>query len=331
MKIITISIFLTGVILLLFLPQSIPIIARSSYEIPQGWDIVSQSDRVTHIRMREGASTYHWITEREKNDFYLNLTFSGNPYKDSMKPDKNGNVHIVIYMGYHQVERKVDNLPSESDAYRLVFKSPGMKLMTLHEFDVDTVTTQSNVVFDQGKVGLKEAIIYTVPLDEFSKEHVQMSTFIQFEYKNTTGYIPTHTARQNAINLNYYKMDGMLHFDSNYSSGIIRTHSNAIYLHASTINRLLAVFAIGWAIFSIYRDRKAIQTILPCIIGAVYSWLALLYFQSRPSTSDDMFAGLQVSQHEIDARLGIIGFILLAIVLLIVHAIVSTIRKRKLY
>lgn len=313
-------------------------IVRSSNAIPDGWEIVSQKDNITHIRMIEGSNAYHWIAGSKQNDFFMDIGFPGNPEKASMKPDRNGNVNIAVYVGYDQVQRRFMSSfvePSENDAYRLIFNDTGMyhAWRELYEFDVDAVTTQTNVVYDGETVGLTEAWIYSIPISQFTKQYDVMSFFIQFERDKIGDYLPevypTSKDTHKEISLYYYQMHNMIHFDETYRQSLPHTFPYYLYEHSAYVTRPLLILTLLLALFSILRKWNPVFFLIPCAAGAVFSWFTYRYYCSLPTNLNDMFSGFTYMSEQLGASLGIIAFIALAIGLLILYGIVSLIRYKR--
>lgn len=311
-------------------------IARSSNAIPEGWEVVSKEDNITHIRMKEGYDAYHWINAEKQNDFYLVLDFPGNPERASMKPDINGNVNIAVYMGYDQVQRKFMDKPiepSEQDAYRLIFNDMGMyrSWKELYEFDVETVTTKTNVDYDGTMVGLTEAVIYSIPISEFSNKYDEMSFFIQFERDKIGDYMPevypTSKDTHKEITLDYYQMHNMIHFDSAYRKSVPHTFPYILFENYGIVSIALVIIAILLTLLSSMLKWNSAFSLIPCAVGAVFSWLASRYYSSMPSSVHDMFGGFDYMGEELSTFFGIFGFIALAIVLLILRGIIELIRR----
>ena len=313
-------------------------IVRSSHSIPEGWEIVSQKDNITHIRMIEGSDAYHWIAGAKQNDFFMDIGFPGNPEKASMKPDLNGNINIAVYVGYDQVQRRFMSSfvePSENDAYRLIFNDTGMyhAWRELYEFDVDAVTTQTNVVYDGEKVGLTEAWIYSIPISQFTNQYDEMSFFVQFERDKIGDYLPevypTSKDTHKEISLGYYQMHNMLHFDATYRQSLPHTFPYVLYEHSDYVTHPLLILTLLLALLIILRKWNPVFFLIPCAAGAFFSWFTYRYYCSLPTSVHDMFGGFTYMSEELGAFLGIIAFIALAIGLLILYGIVSLIRYNR--
>lgn len=315
-------------------------IATSSLEIPEGWEIVSQKDGVTHIRMKEGTDAYHWVVIHDQEDFYMDVAFPGNSGRNSMKPDQNGEFHVAAYVGYNQVkENDHDSLldPSEKEPYRLIFFQRGEGVergeeVELYQFDTETITTQKNVVYDGARVGLTEAFIYSIPESHFADS----SGFMRLGVRHMLTVdgelsLPDYPVE---IDVDYTISDGMIHFVSQYEA----VNEDPDHPFLSLMGGLLApiigvlhiglfAFAIVWTAWCTKKRWNPFLVIIPCLAGAVCSWLVMLYYNSLPAHG--MFPGFAYFNEVLFAFFCILAYIGLAVVLLIVRVVAVRVQARR--
>ena len=94
-----------------FLSLLLPLLVgcSSQYEtasatIPDGWEAVSTSGKVTHLRLKEGSDAYHYmeINQRSFRGSYkfLDMEIAGNSENRAIRPDENGNIYVILYYGH---------------------------------------------------------------------------------------------------------------------------------------------------------------------------------------------------------------------------------------
>lgn len=313
---------------------------RSSSAVPDGWEIVSESEGVTHIRMKEGSDAYYWIENTQNSGFYIDLSFPGNENRGSMRPDSEGNINLLVYFGYDNVKRMDtwgDPLePTDLDSFQLVFDDLAMyrAYKVLYEFDVEAVTTSSNVAYDDTQgVGLTEAVIYSIPISEMAARFDEMTLLIRFDYRDDDGYMPeiypTSQATYERIELEYYRMNEMIHFDRAYEEEIRQTFPYSMYERYGLVHTVLTWIAIALIILcTVFRWNRFIPWI-PCVAGMVFSYHANHYFEGLPTETAWAFDGLEYMGQSLDNFFAVFGFGALAVLAPVIRFVVDFIRRKK--
>lgn len=312
---------------------------QSSSAIPEGWEVVSENDGVTHIRMKEGSDAYHWVYGANETKFFLDLEFPGTGKRSSMKPDSEGNINLFVYFGYDHVARMNDAgtplEPTDLDSFQLVFNDLAMyhAYKVLYEFDVEAVTTSSNVTYATPGVGLTEAVIYSIPISEMVEAFDEMSCLIRFDYRNDNGYLPevypTAQTIYNKVTIEYYKMNGMIHFNSGYVQTVSATFPYVLYELHGIIYTLFTLIAIVLIVLCTKRRWNRLIPLIPCVVGVIFSNLARIYYEGFPTDVHDMFGGFEFFGEELTACFAAIGFALLAILSLIIRGVVELLRRSR--
>lgn len=299
---------------------------RSSAEIPEGWEVVSKEDNITHIRLKEGSDAYYWVDAGKRPGFYLAVDFPGNPERASMKPDENGYIHVAIYMGYNNVPLEKE---TDTHSFRLNFSGLGNLNYcgTLYEFDVNTITTGTNVIHDASKTGLTEALIYSIPISELSNKYSDVCCFYFHEYRYNIYYSSAAmgNARYEEKEINYYEMHNMIHFDSTYRDSVPHKFPFTLYENYGTIFWIIAAIAILLALLTIWKKWFYLFSVIICAAGVVFMKLALAYYDSLP-LSDEWFSGWDYFGEQMGTFLGSAAFFVIAVVPLIVHFILWIVR-----
>ena len=305
-------------------------IVQSTLEIPEGWEIVSQADGVTHIRMQEDADAYRWVVEQDQQkDFYMDVAFGGNSGRNSMKPDENGEYHVIAYVGYNQAEAP-DGMQMQD--YRLTYTN-GETNVDLYSFDAETITTQKNVVYDGAKVGLTEAFIYSIPESKLTDSGAYMVWSVDCTCTDSEGTsVQQYWVRES---VGYTLQDGMMHFDSQYADAVEGKDNELLLMFLAVLGSLLApifgvvvgfvlVYAILWTVRCTRERSHPLMVTLPCWLGAACALLVMMFFAVRHGGG--MFGYLS---QVIVSFLIAAAFVALAVILLIVRLIAGKIQKRK--
>ena len=246
-----------------------------------------------------------------------------------MKPDENGYIHVAIYMGYNHVPQK-----KGTDTHSFCLNFGGLANLnycgTLYEFDVDTITTGTNVIHDTSKTGLTEAIIYSIPISEFSNKYSEVSCFYYHQYRYNINYSSAAmgNARYEQEVINYYEMHNMIHFDSTYRNSIPHKFPFTLYENYGTIFWIIAAIAILLAVLTIWKKWFYLFSVIICAAGVVFMNLAHAYYDSLPP-SDEWFGGWEYFGEQMGTLFGSAAFFIIAVVPLIVHFILWCVRSWK--
>ncbi len=338
---------------LLLLTMTLPILltscssntARSTADIPDGWEVVSKEGNVTHLRVKEGSDAYRWmdcgrLVPQEADYYFLDLELAGNPNAEAIKPDENGNVTVIVYYGYMKV-----NFSYTAPHYTLSTDLPDadkkeLQLRIIRQWDLDQflfqfdgLTTENSVLFKphptvqeiydtESRIGFTRAILAEIPLSYFTNGW------------DTTEFCITHPlgnsyAIDEYVRISTCKFNDILFFSHSSLSAYLNSFPYSLLTKYSVIiNATLFLSAFVLMFICTIKKKSPFIHLIPCALGIVYVAIAITYQEALP-TPDHMFGGF--ANFGATLRLYAISFAyaVWAIILLIARWIINFIRRKR--
>lgn len=304
--------------------------------IPEGWEVVSESEGVTYLQLKEGSDAYYWINGTPHGNEVVRLELIlPNDLEHEAIPLETESITVLFYYGYGYFE-----YDSENQRFVMIEKESENKDEPLRlvidrdsdNFDVEICTLegvldQNNLIYEHSsdpldsRIGLTRAALVTIPTSAF--------VYDNWEYV-AIDLVTEGNRRVAGDTMNACKFDGYLHFSEESFNAQRSTFPYALWNAFIIILPLLNLAAIalmivgavkrsGWMYFAPW---------IPCMIGSVYSYAAMRHFGDLP-TSDDPFGGLDYLGQVFILYVSIYSFIVLAVVLMIVRALIDYIRVHR--
>lgn len=319
----------------------------TSVDIPSGWEEVSRSENVTHIRMKEGKRAYKWadfedaewvnlsLNERAHADseqIFLCVALAGSSEYEKMNYDENATVDLIAYYGYGTLRQtlngyeltEVSAVSEHAERYQLSVQSSDGDRIAEYALP-ETFGSTNSVLLDRDdpeamKIGYTEAVVVRLPMAAFAQTKNDEIDYVEFllDYAESDPEKPTVSA--NDLVYSYYSSENesielsvrqdTLYLQRELSFPRVLTHQPGIVLWSlagAAVLLLILTARFAWKRFIPY---------LPCAVGAVYS--VIIWCLDR-----SIWAFL--------AMLLWIGiYILLSIVMAVVQAIVAACRRKRL-
>lgn len=317
---------------------------KPSNAIPEGWEIVSESEGVTYLQMKEGSDAYKWEGvslfdngKAEFDCFEIFLEIPENPNLEPLDISESDHINVIVYYGFFYAEKDFESgffkiseatadLRERSFEVSLVDADgifPPIELGELTDFNTDyTVNPKKAYIFrDYAEVGFTQAVMLSIPISSLETD---WNT-----YELTVGSQDGQISRMEYIAC--CQVFDKLFFDYDHENridAIRETFPYVIYEAHDLINGFLILASIAIMILCAVKRWNCLLHMIPCVIGILYSKIAQTYFAGLPHI-DDMFGGLDYAGQEIALYLAIVGFEVLAIVLLVIRLALDFIRRRK--
>lgn len=331
---------MTLLLLALLLPLAIPAFATDggtvSEEIPEGWEIVSKEDNVTQLRMKEGANAYKWYGDQIYSDptqFIIEAELMGNPNFDALSMGDYDHINVIVYYGHCEVQRDYEtneymlaedfernnpdytlNMRKNYNASETVIELPGFaaqnsvvlqNLGDESEFDVN--------------FGLGQAVIVSIPISSLSDGW----DMIAFELTDDTDGVSNESV------ISTSKLGGKLHFTLESFHATRQSFPYVLMEHYGVVHCVLLCIVILLAVFCTVRRFNRIIPLIPCAVGCVFSVITEHYFANMPTSQGSAFSGIAFVGDEVTNFMCAIGYIILAVLVLILRAVVDKIRRKK--
>ena len=336
-----------------FLSLLLPLLVgcSSQYEtasatIPDGWEAVSTSGKVTHLRLKEGSDAYHYmeINQRSFRGSYkfLDMEIAGNPENRAIRPNENGNIYVILYYGHMwmKYDQATDQYvmseppaPEDDKLYRInmsYIPDAGYPhhLAELGQLDAENSLTLESLSSEQDgvRIGFSNAIMVPIHVSE-------LNTGWDSIYFNILSYSPSEDTANHDVGSSasmycavyYSQFDDAVFFQNEELDALQRSFPYFFCTYYPLVNFILAGIAIVLSVMAVRKRWSPIYPIIPCLVGIYYNWMLIPYWSSVPANDYIMGNLGQI----VFAFLFLLLHVLLGIVLLAVHLILKAARKRK--
>lgn len=317
----------------------------SSATIPEGWEVVSTEENVTHLQLKEDSDAYHWVDrygwQIESNTHLpIDVQIVGNPEKAPITADKDGNVHFIVYFGKFYTEKTDDgyqivDAPEESASYEYtldmedgaedIMGNLGSVSTLYAPWTIDTLSETNNVIYEpivsdnpsdpEARVGLTRAVLISCPYEKLNQGWRTL-IFVLKERGNGVGY---HSEEDY---LSYATYHNTVYFEEEDLAETEFTPLTDVRVYLITVLViLLCSFAI--MLVSAIREKNCLLHFIPLLIGWLHGYVVVLYCSALPLPSDQWAHGVDLL-----AILMAFVYLFIGILFVVIRWIIDVIRRR---
>lgn len=328
----------------------------SSATIPEGWEVVSTEENVTHLQLKEDSDAYHWVDRygwqlRESNaNLPLDVQIVGNEDKKPISPDKDGNVYFIVYYGRFYAE-EIDGKFQIVDAPEEDIQSP----MTLHmesggkdimgnlsgtslfpePWSLDEFVEYNDVLFEplekvnrndpEARVGLKRAALIACP---YNKLDTGWETLI-FRTQQRDGSSGDYSEEDYLSYATYHNTVYFEEEDLAKDTKVIATLTGVELYFIITSVLFLSSFVI--MIISAILKKSSFLHFIPLLIGCLHSYALINYLRISPLPDSEWGFGAALLLFIIPAYLvhGVILLLIRLVINWICKSFVKSLPKKK--
>lgn len=299
-------------------------------EIPDGWEVVRTEGNVEYLSLTdEGMKHQLRKASLNANDFsgYLNLyePLENDPYL--FYADGN-DIKLIYYYGGKEGKVK-------RESYTLRISTTDWKSVDESYFWELSVDLQSSDLYDiredaDNNAYATHAVRVTVPASAFDIPDGGLFEVQLLYYRDPQPYYQVSEVVVNYNRLNFRREDdGILlgHREEDLDLRFRRSFPNVLAEVWYLVVPALLLLEIALFVLSIVRERYVRSQLAVCLVGAVYSAVAMNYFDSLPGYG--MFPGLDHFGETILLFFSVGVFVALTVVFAIIFAIVQNVRKNR--
>lgn len=312
---------------------------KNEVEIPEGWEVVSEGEDITYLKLKEGSDAYYWRngTPWEEDNVFFEMILPNEPELDPI-PLEAESITVLFYYGYGYFDYDDENgrfvmteneAEVEDEPLRLLIDRGAFDYVDEADVEICTfegVYGQNNVVYEhcddllKARIGLSRAALVKIPMSAFRDNWEYLALGLFTEEGNGVVF----------DTMDACKFGGYLHFTEESVTSLRGNFPYVMWNAFFIILPVLALAAIALMIIGTVKRLKWMYLIpwIPCAIGVIYSVAAMEYFNALP-TPDEMFGGLAYLGQVVSLLASIYAFVILAVVLVIVRAVIEYVRFSK--
>lgn len=261
----------------------------ATHELPDGWEIISQDDNVTHIRMKEGADNRVWMEHDGRSDFFTDIRLAGDKLYENRNCNTDESIPVVVYFGYGMLikddesgeyELSPDNFDS-SGPYTLKMESEyynnapdvSISLLTL-----PNLRDTAKIEYKNEQVGYSEAIIVNLPMSILNG---LLDISVEFGIYDSTAEI-SRGASFLSLHRNAGEDTVLVETSPNIKEETIRNSFPMVLFQAENIlnyiNLALILSAVVFAVLTAIQRKKQHIPYLIVLAALVFNLIMTAYF-----------------------------------------------------
>ncbi len=314
---------------------------RSSAEIPDGWEVVSKEDNITHIRLKEGSDARVWgsnIMSRNKEFCFTstiqvpNQPTDGSPFM----PDENGNIHVIIYYGFYRVNRdqylySLSDEPLGNNFQSIQFSVCGNNNTEKTLFRLTDYADFNNIQMKytdiaKYEIGLSQAIMVSIPISEYQSDYMSWTFELTCDDSQNS---ELDKIDRNSNYLSYVQHDELLFLNHSDWDAYRKTtfHYKVLYtliyeeVSFWIVTAVVLLGSLGIMIYTTIRRKLALLHFVPCLFGLSYLGLHYAFFYEYFYTGRWSSLGIDILTYIFS-----ITFALWGLALFIIRIIILVIR-----